>query len=236
MDVAKALTHAGPFSHAPAAAIEDLAKVTVVRNYQREQELWRAGDPAGSFSVIYSGLVKIVRPLPNGREAIVGLFGPRESVGDVAVLQGIAFPAGAIVCSASAVLLQIARNELLDQMKRHPGLALSINQSMGDRVHLLHEKIQILSAGGVDARLSSLLLDLAERFGDEFEDDTVVIPIALSRQDLANLVSTTLETAIRTMSRWQKAGIVETNADGFVLRDMAKLREAASSVLGPRGA
>ena len=206
--------------------------MATTKELARDEPLWNAGEMPACFSTIHSGLFKVVRSLSNGREAIVGLFGPRESIGDVAVMQGIAYPAAAIVCSEMARVILIPRAELLAQMERHPGLSMSINQSMGDRVQALHAKVQILSAGGVEARLASLLLELAERFGDEFEDDTVVIPIALSRQDLANLVSTTFETTVRVMSKWKKGKIIDTTADGFVISDVEKLRASASSVLG----
>lgn len=234
MDLAASLLRAKPFAHAPEQAVKDLARIASTRELERGAVLWEAGETPASFTVIQRGLFKIVRPLPNGREAIVGLFGPRESVGDVAVLQGIPYPAAAVVCSASARVIQIPRSELLGQMQRAPGLAISVNQSMGDRVHALHAKVEILSAGGVEARLASLLLDLAERFGDELDDDTLVIPLTLSRQELANLVSTTFETTVRVMSKWQKTGVIETSQEGFLVRDVASLTKAASSVLRGR--
>lgn len=234
MDVAAALQSSKPFAQAPKDAVAQLACTATTRELSRDATLWVAGEQPAAFSIIHRGLVKIVRPLASGREAIVGLFGPRESVGDVAVMQGIPYPATAVVCSSSARIIQIPRAEVLANMQRFPGLAISINQSMGDRVHALHAKLDILSAGGVEARLASLLIDLADRFGDEFEDDTVIIPIALSRQDLANLVSTTFETTVRVMSKWKKAGTLDTTADGFVVRNMAQLRETAATVLAKR--
>ena len=46
-----------------------------------------------------------------------------------------------------------------------------------------------------------------------------------SRQEIADLIGTTLETAIRLMSRWQKDGIVLTEKNGFVVPDVKGLRE-----------
>ena len=74
-------------------------------------------------------------------------------------------------------------------------------------------------------------MDLAERFGDEFDDGTFIIPIALSRQELANLISTTFETTVRVMSKFKRNQIIDTTAEGFVIRDFSRLRTAASSVL-----
>jgi CRP/FNR family transcriptional regulator len=51
----------------------------------------------------------------------------------------------------------------------------------------------------------------------------------LSRQELADLTGTTIETCIRIMSRWGKDEIVRTEKDGFVLIDRVTLEELAAS-------
>ena len=53
------------------------------------------------------------------------------------------------------------------------------------------------------------------------------MPLHLSRQEIADLVGTTIETAIRIMSRWQKEGLVETDRTGFLIHDPAALQEIA---------
>ena len=50
----------------------------------------------------------------------------------------------------------------------------------------------------------------------------------LSRQELADLTGTTIETCIRIMSRWQKDEIVRTEKDGFVVVSRDALEEAAN--------
>ena len=47
--------------------------------------------------------------------------------------------------------------------------------------------------------------------------------MALSRQELADLTGTTIETCIRIMSRWGKEGLVTTEEDGFTNLDRAAL-------------
>ena len=51
--------------------------------------------------------------------------------------------------------------------------------------------------------------------------------MALSRQDLADFMCTTVETSIRIMSRWGKEGLVDTEADGFMVRNPEALKEMA---------
>jgi CRP/FNR family transcriptional regulator len=53
--------------------------------------------------------------------------------------------------------------------------------------------------------------------------------MSLSRQDLADLTGTTIETCIRIMSRWGKDGLVATEKSGFVMKDRPALEKLALS-------
>jgi CRP-like cAMP-binding protein len=53
------------------------------------------------------------------------------------------------------------------------------------------------------------------------------LPLALTRQELADLAGTTIETAIRVMSRWGKGDLVVTEPGGFLVRDRAALERLA---------
>jgi CRP-like cAMP-binding protein len=82
------------------------------------------------------------------------------------------------------------------------------------------------TTGSVEYRAARLFSTLAERAGQKHAEG-VFVPIHLSRQEIADLAGTTIETAIRLMSRWQKDGIVDTEKDGFLIRRIASLRELA---------
>ena len=55
----------------------------------------------------------------------------------------------------------------------------------------------------------------------------IYIPLVLSRQELADMTGTTIETAIRIMSRWGKETLVRTDKDGFVILDRAAVEGIA---------
>jgi CRP/FNR family transcriptional regulator len=69
-------------------------------------------------------------------------------------------------------------------------------------------------------------LKLADDVGRPEERGTFV-PVHLSRQELADLTGTTVETCIRIMSPWDKSGVVETRDQGFLIRERALLEEIA---------
>jgi CRP-like cAMP-binding protein len=57
----------------------------------------------------------------------------------------------------------------------------------------------------------------------------VFVPLALSRQELADMIGTTIETCFRVMSRWGKEDLVRTESEGFLVLDRAALESIASS-------
>jgi Crp-like helix-turn-helix domain len=89
-----------------------------------------------------------------------------------------------------------------------------------------HLLLTELSGGRVEGRLARFFLKLAHDMGQR-RDGGTFIPLVLSRQELADMIGTTIETSIRIMSRWSKDGVVRTEKDGFVVEDHAAL-EAAS--------
>jgi CRP-like cAMP-binding protein len=211
------------FAGIDAETLHSLAATAERRQLERGARLWRAGDVATRFTVILSGLVKIVRSASDGTETIVGIFGPRESVGDIAVLQRGAYPADAVAVSDTLEVLRVDAAPMLAAKAKNPKVDESITRTLIEHTQLLHQKIQIMSAGAIPKRLATLVLHLAERFGDEEESGATFVPIVLSRTELARLVGATVETTIRTMSGWQKQQLLLTTPEGFRIPDIKKL-------------
>lgn len=227
MGLAQVLERAPSFTGVDSALVGQLATAATSRTLSRGEFIWKAGDAAEALTIIRSGLVKVVRSGARGRAAICGLFGPPESIGDVAVLKGIAHPSDAIVATDAATVISIPRDLLIGATKNNPQLGMAIACGMHTKVAALHTKIDVLSAGSVESRLAMLLLRLYDQLGDDFEDGTSTIPVSLSRRELADLVSTSFETAIRVMTRWDREQVVSTEPTGFTVHNMEALRAAA---------
>jgi CRP-like cAMP-binding protein len=219
------------FGSLDAALIAELARITVSRTFARGAALWRAGEPAGFFTVITRGLVEIVRQAADGLAAdggaIIAIFGPRESIGDVAAVRQAPYPAGALALTQQVDVLMVPAGSVVEAMRSHAAVAAAVNSSLVEHTHALQEKIRIMTAGAVPRRLATLVLHLADRFGDEIDDGSILVPVALSRSELARIVGATVETTIRAMSRWRKQGLLQTTPQGFLVRDLEALRAIA---------
>lgn len=224
--IQQALRRSRMFSDCDDAVLARLAAATVHRRIARGDAVFRAGYPAVFLATISAGLVKIVRRSAGESDSIVALFGPRETIGNLAVAAHGTYPADAIAATDEAGFLCVGAEEIRDLTMRSSCVARAMSRSLVEHSQALHAKIAIMSAGSVERRLAALFFHLMDRFGDEDGEGSHFIPVALSRGDPACLVGATIETAVRTMSRWQKSGVIETTKDGFRIPDPGRLRSA----------
>lgn len=210
---------------APQELIKHLAQAGVVRTFSRDEYVWRAGDLSAGLCIVRSGVVKIARVGQGGRTMVCGFFGPGDSIGELALLRRIPYPAEASILTPKAVIVYLPAALVMGYLERTPSLAESMNAGMQRKLSTLHHTIDVLSAGSVESRLATALLKLHGQFGDEFEDGSQVIPISLLRRDLADYVATTVETTIRIMRKWERAHIVHRTELGLSITDPTGLRQ-----------
>jgi len=198
-----------------------LAEVSVIRSYEKGEALFSEGDPSDSLYTVLSGRVKVVKSVASGKEVILEIFGVGDPVGTVVAYEGRPYPATAIALEKSSCLL-VRRGPFFGLLERHPTLVRGFLLGMAQRIVELTRRIPEVAGGRVETRFAHLFLKLGDKMGRPGPSGTY-IPMALSRQDLADLTGTTIETCIRIMSRWGKEGIVRTEKDGFVLVNRAAL-------------
>ncbi len=216
-----------PFDSVPLLAAlrredrEALAPLCRMRGYDKGDTIFREGDPADRIHFVHIGRVKIVKAA-GGRDIILEILGPGEPVGAVAVFERRPFPASAVTLEPSGIL-SIPEREFFALLEKRPEMMRHLLAGLTYRLMMVNKRLADLT-GSAEHRAARLFLTLSDRVGLP-KGTAVKIPLTLSRQEVADLIGTTLETAIRLMSRWQKDGIVSTEKDGFTIADPAVLRD-----------
>jgi CRP-like cAMP-binding protein len=204
-----------------------LAAVSLAKTYEKGETIFAEGDPPAFLVTIASGRVKVVKTIPSGKEIILEIFGPADPVGAVVAYEGKPYPASAVAIEHAECIL-VRRNEFFALFEGHPSFARGFLTGMAQRIAELTRRIPEVAGGRVETRFAHLFLKLAQRMG-RAQDGGRFVPMSLSRQELADLTGTTIETCIRIMSRWGKEGIVSTERDGFLVKDGAALERLAEA-------
>lgn len=185
-------------------------------NYKNNAHVFMEGDPSDWFYIVANGEVKILKHTLAGKDIILEIMSPGDMFGGVAVLDKKPFPATAQAMEQTTVI-RISRQNLLGIMEEYPILKLETVKYFSDRLRDAHETLKNIATERTERRIASLLLKLSKKAGGE-EADYKKIGFPLTRQEISEMVGTTVETCIRIMSKFQKQGMVKSSGGKILIK------------------
>jgi CRP/FNR family transcriptional regulator len=208
------------------AEFKELEPYLVTQKVRKKETLFTEGEPPEWFFLVLAGKVKITKISHEGKEIILEVISPTDIFGGVAVIRGFPYPANAVAMEDSEVL-KISRKNLMRIVDRFPNVMYCIAMQLGDRMKSSYDSLKNIALERVESRIAALLLKLAGKVGIESKTGTL-IDMRLTKQDVADMVGTTVETSIRTFSKFKKQGLVAESGGKFVIRDKDGLTSLSS--------
>lgn len=224
--VRRALATLPGFRGLPTPDRERVAALAILQEVERGEEIWHEGDPADSLTIIVRGRCKVVRHEETG-DVILEIFTAGETVGAIAVYGGFPYPASAVALEP-ATLLRLPRRDWFELLEKDARLARAVILELTRLNTALTRKLSTMHGTRVRLRIARFFLTIAERMGSETPEGTV-IDLPLSRQEIAECVGTTMESAIRVMSKWNQDGVLLTGRGRFIIPSMEKLAAEAEA-------
>ncbi len=192
----------------------ELANLAIERSFMPNEFIFWDGDAPEWFYIIAEGKVKVLKHSSLGREFIIAFFGPGEMFGEVGVFENKPYPASAqAVVETKAV--GIKREDFLSFLANRLQVALRIINVLGGRLRDAQGRLRDLAGERVEQRLASVLLMLSAKLGTT---------LPFTRQEIADMVGTTTETAIRVMSHLKDRGIIRSVRGKVIILNEEKLR------------
>jgi CRP/FNR family transcriptional regulator, nitrogen oxide reductase regulator len=204
-----------------------LAGVCALRSFDKGILLFSEGDGSDLLYTVVTGHVKVFKTTARGTDVILEVFGPGDPVGAVAVYESRPYPASAVALEPTTCLV-IPRQSFFSLLEAYPTMVRGLLGGLTHRLVELTNRLMELSGGRIEGRLARFFLKLATDMGQPRPEGTF-IPLALSRQELADMIGTTIETSIRIMSRWGKDDVIRTDKGGFMILNRAALETVALS-------
>jgi CRP-like cAMP-binding protein len=200
---------------APVAAegfgLEDFenAGIRVVeRCFKAKDIIFTPGDPDNQLYFLLEGTIRLYKLYGEFKEATTALLKDHGVFGNLSLVEG----RWQDVFAEAVTDVGGRRSE--DHLNRghkaasgvcHKALLLLLRASEAVRrglESLLHREVSV--------RLATLLLNLAERFGEE-DGSRAVLSVRLTHQELANMIASTREAVSKVMSEFQREGSIEVH-------------------------
>ncbi len=198
-----------------------LAQRAVPRHCSPGEIVFGEGEPCAGLYVVERGHIRIFKSSASGREQVLSIDGPGNSVAEVPVFDGGNYPASGSAVD-HATLLLIRKQDFQALCLEHPQVALKVLRVVGTRLRRLVGIIEELSFTTVRHRLASFLLRLAQREGKRTAEG-VEIELPASNQELASQIGTVRELVSRNLSRFQAEGFLKIEGRSIVILDQKAL-------------
>lgn len=211
------------FRELPEVDLRAVDRETRTVQVRRGQVLFCEGDPADAVWAVCEGKVHIIKSGPEGREIVLEVIAPGELFGAVVAIQDRPYPASAIAADDGSVW-RFPASLGRDLCRRHPSLRDAILAEVAARLRSAHERLRSVALERVEQRLARAVLALAKKIGVDDHGNTA---LDVTRQELADMTGTTVETALRVTSRWQSAGVIASSRRHIHLLDLERLEQIA---------
>jgi CRP-like cAMP-binding protein len=199
---------------------EELARVVAAgksRRLRKGQVLFRQDEPAAATYVVVSGRIKMQQLSAEGAQTLLRVLEPGQLLAVVAAVSADAYPATA-VAERDCVVLGWSGKRLEQLFVEVPGLCRNALTILSARIREMQDRFAELAAERTERRLARALLRLAAQVGRK-DQDGIALDLALSRQDLAEMIGTTLFSVSRILSDWSGRGWVRIGRQQVKLTD-----------------
>ena len=212
------------FSRLSDAALDAIAERSVFKNVPRDGVLFRAGEQCHGLYVVVSGAIRVYRSNQEGREQVLHVQTPGQTVAEVPLFDGGPYPASARAEVNSRVLF-LARDRFEWLYQHNPEIADAVIRELGRRLRRMVRLIEKISLRDVPARVAMTLLEYAEQRGQV--RDGLEFDLPRSQEDLAAELATTRESVARAIARLRREGIIEQHGRHIRILDLAALEATA---------
>ncbi len=200
--------------------------MAVSRTFPRQSTIfWEGREPQG-FYILISGLVKLAKSSPEGKEYILRLVGPGETFAEAAVFADSPYPATAMALDDCDTLF-FPRAPFLHHLAASPTLARNMLATLSRLNFHLTRQLEGLSLKEVSARLARFLLEKCQETHKQTAPG-LAFELPTTKTQLAAYLGTISETLSRTLARFKSLGLIEEDKGRITILDPAKLRDLAA--------
>ncbi|HSC53136.1 MAG TPA: Crp/Fnr family transcriptional regulator [Phnomibacter sp.] len=213
------------FCSTHAENLDDISNSKTCTIYKKGQVIFHEGGHPFGVYCVNKGKIKLSILGDEGKEQIVRLSKDGDVLGYRSMLVNERYNATATVLEDSQVCF-IPRDVFLKALKQDPALSYEMMRLLSNQLRDAEIKLTHLAQKPVRERLAETLLFLKETYG--LEADSNIIAVQLTREEIANLVGTATETAIRLLSELNKEEVIELIGKKIAIKNLKALARVAN--------
>jgi CRP/FNR family transcriptional regulator, cyclic AMP receptor protein len=217
------LRQSGFFCDLPKPSIEALEKIKYASAYPQGSVLFVEGQAPRGIYIICSGRVKLTTTSRDGKTLILRIAEAGEVLGLHGTVSGTPYELTAETLQPCQLDF-IKRDDFLKFLQHHADACLNAAQHLSKNCHVAYEMIRSLGLShSVSEKLARLLLEWAS--DGEQTKEGIRIKIALTHEEIAQLIGTSRETVTRVLGEFRDKQLAQLRGSTLLIRNKAALEK-----------
>lgn len=217
--------HQGIFCDLDTAAVKELDQRKISNLYKKGQVIFYEGNQSFGMYCVSKGHVKLYKTGLDGKQQILRVAGPGDVLGYRALLANEPYQATAEAIE-DVEICSLDKSSFSQVLKKEPSLAMNLIKKLAQELGTAETLATSIAQKSVRERMAELLLSLARTYGEE-EGKNHKISLALTREELGNMIGVTQETSIRLISDFKEEKLIEVKGREICILDFARLADIA---------
>lgn len=197
-----------------------------MRRFPKGLAVFGEGDRSDAVFLVVNGRVKLNYYTDDGKEVVFSLAGQGDLVGELSAIDGLPRSATAVALEDVDALV-LSAIEFKRFLAEYPRVALSLLETVANRLRDANRKRVAFSAQDVVGRVAQCLVELAERFGEPAEG-AVRIALSLSQQEIAGWVGGSREAVNKALNDLRSRGWIEVERKALTILDLEGLKKRST--------
>jgi len=205
------------------AAFADFQLLGTQRSFSRGDKLFAEDEPSRGIFLLCTGQVKLACSSKNGKTLILKIAMPGDLLGLGAVLSGSRYEVSARAIEPTQVK-EIEREQFLAFLQKHGQASLHAAKALSEEYKTaFFEARRLALSGSAASRLAGLLLDWGRL--SSCGKPEMRFTMALTHEELANMVGSSRETVTRILTRFRKEGLIASRGSSILIQAPHKLEK-----------
>ncbi|WP_028376751.1 Crp/Fnr family transcriptional regulator [Leeuwenhoekiella sp. MAR_2009_132] len=199
----------------------------VSRSIKKGEALFKEGEKLGGVFCVRNGVSKLSKLSENGKDQIVKIASKGEVMGQRSLIAEEAANLSAVALNDMQVCF-IPKENFTESLSKNPEFIQALLKNMARELKLADDVIVNMAQKTVNQRLAGILLYLDTHFGTDADG---YLSLILSRNDIADVVGTATELCIRSLAKFKKSGLIETEGKRIKISDKVSLTQVSDGLL-----
>lgn len=205
------------FSNLTLEEMLEVESTTIVKNYEKGDIIYSAGEIGNKLYVPHKGRIKISRISANGKEQVIRIVEPGDFMGELSLFSSIPLQEDAEVLEKTTMCI-IEGKKLKILMEKYPSIAFKVMEELSKRLEKAENLIEDINLHTVEQRLAAALLKMA--------NDKNEVILNMTKGDFASQIGMSQETLSRKLTAFQDQGFIKQEGNKkIIILDADSLEE-----------